>query len=76
MILTGLFLHYPGLKPLLSHLFRVAVSPAKSSLRKMFPRVFLNLRKNLSEPLLNIMGLRTFVKYHGFKKYNGFQNLH
>jgi len=52
----GLFLHYLGLKPLLSHLSRVAI-----------PRGFLNLRKSLSEPLLNTMGLRTSVKYHWFQ---------
>jgi len=50
----GLFLHYPGLKPPLSHLPRVVVSPAKPSLGNVFPKVFLNLRKSLS-------------KYHGFQ---------
>jgi len=50
----GLFLHYLGLKPPLSHLPRVVVSPAKPSMGNVFPRVFLNLRKSLS-------------KYHGFQ---------
>jgi len=63
----GLFLHYPGLKPPLSHLPRVVVPPAKPSLGNVFPMVFLNLRKNLSKLLLNTMGLRTSVKYHGFQ---------
>ena len=63
----GLFLHYLGLKPLLSHLPMVTVSPAKPSLGKVFSGVFLNLGKSLSEPLLNTISLRTFVKYHGFQ---------
>jgi len=45
----GLFLHYLGLKPPLSHFLRVVVSPAKPSLGNVFPRVFLNLRKSLSK---------------------------
>jgi len=28
---------------------------------------FLNLRKSLSEPLLNTMGFRTSIKYRGFQ---------
>jgi len=63
----GLFLHYLGLKPPLSHLPKVVVSPAKPSMGNVFPRVFLNLRKSLSKLLLNTMGLRTSVKYHGFQ---------
>jgi len=67
VLMGGFFLHYSGLKPLLSHLPRVAVSLAKPSLRNVFPRGFLNLRKSLSEPLLNTMGLRISVKYHVFQ---------
>jgi len=67
MVLTRLFLNYSELKSLLSHLPIVAVSPAKPFLGNMFPRVSLNLRKSLSKLLLNTTGLRTSVKYHGFK---------
>ena len=55
------------IKPLLSHLPKVAVSPTKSFLGNVFPKVFLNIRKSLSEPLLNTMGLRTSIKYYGFQ---------
>jgi len=61
-----LFLHYSCLKPLLSHLSRVAVFPPKPFLGNVFPGVLLNLRKSLSEPLF--MGLRTSVKYYEFSK--------
>ena len=44
----GLFLHYQRLKLPLSGLPWVAVSLAKPSLGKVFPRVFLNPRKRLS----------------------------
>jgi len=63
----GLFLYYSWLKSLLSYLLIVVVSLAKLSLVNMFSRVFLNIRKSLPEPLLNIMGLRTSVKYHRFQ---------
>ena len=59
----SLFSHYSRLKPLLSHLSRVAVSHAKPSPGFFF----LNLKKSLSKPLLNTIGLRTSVKYHRFQ---------
>jgi len=31
---------------------------------------FLNIRKNFSKPLLNIIGLRTYVKFHRFQNLN------
>jgi len=40
----------------------IVVSPAKPSLGKVFPNKNLNIRKNLSESLLNTMGLKTSVK--------------
>jgi len=65
----GLFLYYSGLKSLLSYLHRVVVFPTKSFMGNMFLDVFLNFRKSHSEPLLNIVGLRTSVKYHEFQNF-------
>jgi len=59
--------YFPWLKPLLNYLSKVAVSPAKSSMGKVFPGVFVNLKKSHLEPLLITIGLRTSVKYHGFQ---------
>jgi len=49
----GLFLHYPGLKPLLSSLPGVSISPAKPSLENVLARVFKNPRKPQEVPINN-----------------------
>ena len=68
----GLFLHYPGLKPLLSSLPGVSISPAKPSLENVLARVFTNPRKHQSitevfYPLVFNIGFKTSVKFCGFK---------
>jgi len=66
------------LKHLLSHLSKVIIFFAKSSLRNLSQGVFLNFKKNLSESLLNTMSLRTSVNTTSFKtlvKYYEFKNL-
>ena len=76
----SLFLYYPELKPLLSHLLRVVVfllnhprdflKLQKKSLRTFVKyHEFKNLRKIpwVSKPSLNIMGLKASVKYHKSK---------
>jgi len=66
MFLTGVYFYIIQVKISIK-LFTLAVSLSKPSLGNVFPEVFLNLRKSLSEPLLNTIGLRTSVKYHGLK---------
>jgi len=68
----GLFLHYPGLKPLLSSLLGVSISPAKPSLENVLARVFTNPGKHQSitevfYPLVFNIGFKTSVKFYGFK---------
>ena len=68
----GLFLHYPGLKPLLSSLPGVSISPAKPSLENVLVGVFTNPRKHQSitkgfYPLVFNIGFKTSVKFCGFK---------
>jgi len=68
----GLFLHYPGLKPLLSSLPGVSISPAKPSLENVLAGIFTNPRKHQSitevfYPLVFNIGFKTSVKFYGFK---------
>jgi len=68
----GLFLHYLGLKPLLSSLPGVSISPAKPSLENVLAMVFTNPRKHQSitevfYPLVFNIGFKISVKFCGFK---------
>jgi len=68
----GLFLHYPGLKPLLSSLPGVYIFPAKPSLENVLIGDFTNPGKHQSikevfYPLVFNRGFKTSVKFCGFK---------
>jgi len=66
MVLKGLIFTLSRVKTSIKSFTQGYSFLPKPSLGNVFLRIFLNLRK-ISEPLLNTMGLRTFVKYHGFK---------